>query len=693
MRSSPMSSSLNTLVRKMSTKHNTSAQTGTDDFERSIATTMGVDLLRVMPDVEKHDYAEATSTDTEQPKVIRMGISLTRKLFHYPRDEHSNSPPRVDSIFDVHATNKEHSLRRRRTTESLQRPKKHSISKLDISKPMTSPPAPDETLVRRYEKRQSDWKKRSLSFKSKRLDSVKRWSWKPWTAQTGQENVSNTTSFTAYDNRETKKLSPRDPIREVEDVHGHGSFARERARRIEEFRSAGLEISIKPVSNGAATSRDQRRNPLTSPTNLSVIKEQQSQPSLLHPTHYHSASASHIPRQYSLRNQGLTKSASTGMLRPGDMHGSHLDIPSLSRTSSANDQRHIHPALRAQRSSDWVANDQRHIHPTLRTQPSATLRANDQRHIHPTLRTKPSSIQSATDQRGTRPAVHSKLDLRATTTKQRPLPPTPRAQPSTISLNTINTTVSAPPIIRSVPRVRIIPPTPLIGTNDRPTAHAKLAVVNSKPPTPDEQKILVANLNASRATVSAAPLELHSWLSAHAQNFVAFDVRPSPVSKLTPAFKRHESLNMRESRQRATQIEQVDFMEPSGASAIRLISPTGLGVLACAELWAGGKYKRHKTVRNSHVPWHHRYSILPPFVSGDVESMVPMVSDGHGHGHKHSHSQGSVDSSWCVCAEYDAWKTVTDKRWKSVGVGCSKDGRWVVELCGSNTTDGAARSF
>lgn len=630
-----------------------------------------------------------------------MGISLTRKLFHYPRDEHSNSPPRVDSIFDVHATNKEHSLRRRRTTESLQRPKKHSISKLDISKPMTSPPAPDETLVHRHEKRQAEWKKRSMSFKTKRLNSIKRWSWKPWMAQAGQENLPNTSSFTASDNGETKKLLPRDPVREVEDVHGHGSFARERARRIQEFRSAGLEISIKPVANGAATFRDQRRNPSTSPTNLSVIKEQQSQPSLLHPTHCHAASASHIPRQYSLRNQGLTKSASTGMLRPGDMHGSHPHVPALSRTSSANDQRHIHPALRAQRSSDWDANGQRHIHPTLRTQPSATLRANDQRHIHPTLRTKPSSIRSATDQRDIRPAAHDELGLRATTTKQRPLPPTPRAQQSTISLNTINTTVSAPPVIRSVPRVRIIPPTPLIpptsliGANDRPTAHAKLAVVNSKPPTPDEQKIIVANLNASRATVSAAPLELNSWLSAHAQNFVAFDVGPLPVSKLTPAFKRHESLNMRESRQRATQIEQVDFMEPSGASAVRLVSPTGLGVLACAELWAGGKYKRHKTVRNSHVPWHHRYSFLPPFGAGDVESMIPMVSDGHGHshGHKHSHSQGSVDSSWCVCAEYDAWKTVTDKRWKTVGVGCSKDGRWVVELCDSNTTDGAARSF
>ena len=71
--------------------------------------------------------------------------------------------------------------------------------------------------------------------------------------------------------------------------------------------------------------------------------------------------------------------------------------------------------------------------------------------------------------------------------------------------------------------------------------------------------------------------------------------------------------------------------------------------------------------------------------------MIPMASRGYGHGHSRSHSHGG--SAWCVCAEYDSWETVTDERWKNVGVGCAEDGRWVVELWDPDTTGGAARSF
>jgi hypothetical protein len=668
---------LNKMVRKMSTKQSTHSRTDSIDFERPRATTLDVNLLKVISGSEHDDYSEATSTNTEQSKVVRMGIDLARKLFHRPRDEQTNSSWRVDRIFDVHATNEEYTLHRRRTTEDLRRPMRPNISKLDISKPITSPPAPDEKLVHRYEKRQADWKKRSMSFKIKRLDSVKRWSWRTWKVQAGQEDIPNATSFTRSGTGETKRLLPRDPIREVEDVHGHGSFARERAQRVHELRAAGLEISIKPSANGAATLRDQRLNQLTLPAKLSVIKEQQSQPSLLHPTHCHAASATHFPRQYNLRNQGLTKSASTGMLRPGEMRDSHLDLPSLSRTTSANDQRHIHTTLRTQRSSNWGASDQRHVHPALRTQPSTTLRANDQRDIHPTPRNEPK--------------------LRPTAVNHRYIHPTLRAQPSTISttsLNTINTTGSTPPFVHFVPRVRIIPPTPLIGPDGIPTSFAKRPTVASKPPPADEQIVLVGNINNSRAIVSAAPLRLDPLLSARAQTYVDLEIPPPPPPKsTTTVFRRHESLNLRQARHRATKIEQIPFATPSGASAIRLISPPGLGVLTCAELWIGGKYKRHKTVRPSHAPNQHRYTFLPTFVEDDTESTFSMVSSSHSHGHSRSNSEGQNHTNWCACAEYDAWKTVTDKRWKEIGIGCAKDGRWVVELWEPDSSGGAARSF
>jgi len=671
-----MPSILGNLARKLSTRHNIHTQTDTVDSEQLGATRPSVDLDQVIPE-EDNDYStEATSTKTEQPKVMKMGIDLARKLFHSSRDGQSNSPPRVDSIFDVHATQKEHILHRRNTTEDFRRPMKLNVSKSDISKPVTSPPAPDETLVHRFEKRQADWKKRSMSLKNKGIDSVKRWSWKTWKPQTGQENTTNVTSLNTSNTGEKKKLLPRDPIREPEDFLSQGPLARQRARGIHQLRAAGLEISVKPGSM-PTTFWDLRRDQLTSPTSLSVIEEQKPQPSHLHPTHCHSASATHFPRQHSLRYQALTKSASTGMLRPGEVHDSHLDIPPLSRTSSANDQRHIHPALRTQPSIILRADDQRHVHPTQRTQPCPIPSARDQRHMHPTLRHQPS--------------------MRSTTTNQRHMHPALQAQPSNTSmtsLNTVYTTGSAPPITRSVPRVRIIPPTPLIGPNNRPTKYGERAILASNPPTQAEQKLLVDTMNASRATASAKPLELHPLLSVRAQDYVALQLPPLPPPKNTPTpFKRHESTNLREARQRATQIEEIPFAHNSRASGIRLISPTGLGVLACAELWAGGKYKRHKTVRTSHVLEHHRYTLFPKFVTDDAdsESMIPMASDGHSHGHSRSHSHGG--SAWCMCAEYDSWKTVTDQRWKSVGVGCAEDGRWVVELWDPDTSGGAARSL
>lgn len=397
-----MPSFLDKLARKISTRQNIHIHTDTDtvDSEKEEATKLSVDLDPVMPEGDNRLSAEATSTNSEQSKVIRMGIDLARKLFHSSRDEHTDSFCRIDPIFDVH----EHTLHHRRTTEDLQRPVKLNISKLDISNSITSPPAPEETLLDRYEQRQTAWKKRSMSFKIKRFDSVKRWSWTPWKVQSDQDNIPNATSLESSKTGETKKLVPRNPIREAEDFHDKaGSFARERARRIHELRAAGLETSIKPVPNGAATLRAQRRNPLTSPTNLDAIDEQPSQLSHLHPIHCHTVSVSRIPRPRNVSNQPLMKSASTGMLRPREAYDSQLDLPSLSRTSGAHDRRHIHPSLRTQQSTILRAKDQRHIHQD-RTQPCPTLSATDQRHMHqpallsglelrPTRRTKDTSTQ------------------------------------------------------------------------------------------------------------------------------------------------------------------------------------------------------------------------------------------------------------------------------------------------------------
>jgi hypothetical protein len=123
---------------------------------------------------------------------------------------------------------------------------------------------------------------------------------------------------------------------------------------------------------------------------------------------------------------------------------------------------------------------------------------------------------------------------------------------------------------------------------------------------------------------------------------------------------------------RGTQIEKVQFLATCNPNAIRLISPPDIGALACGELWAGGKYKRHKTVKPGQVPAEHRFTMLPDFEldlkDGDKDSGISMLSPGHD------------GTAYCGCAEYDAYVAVTDKRWKSVGIGRARDGRWVVEL-------------
>ena len=500
-------------------------------------------------------------------------------------------------------------------------------------------------------------------MKNKRIDSVKRWSLKTWKAQSGRETTPNLTptklSNTGMSNKSTTKSS----VKGAKEIHGQGPYARDRIPRTSSLRSSDLEISVKPVPipsrKRATTFREHRWSPLTSPTALDVIEEQPSpQPA---PLHRHAASVTHIPRQPSVHHRVPKKAASTSMLRPESAQESHLAVPSPPRISNASDQRHIQPALRSQASPNVAATDQRQIHPALRNELGPRLSSNDQRNIHPALRNELGPSQDKTDPQRLHPAL--------------------RSQPSITSAHswcTISTAASAQPIVRTIPRVRIIPPSTLIDPDDTPAAYVERAKVASRPPPLSDQQILLENMNTARAAVPAAPLDRHNLFSNRAQHYVDTELPPLPPPKPTStAFKRHMSVNMRDARPRATRIEQIKFSEDRGAHAVRLISPPGLGALACAELWAGGKYERHKTVKTSQVLEQHRYTLFPEFESDDMESMIPMVAD-PGHGHSHSH--GHIGSGWCGCAGYDSWLAVTDERWKSVGIGCAEDGRWVMKL-------------
>jgi len=128
-----------------------------------------------------------------------------------------------------------------------------------------------------------------------------------------------------------------------------------------------------------------------------------------------------------------------------------------------------------------------------------------------------------------------------------------------------------------------------------------------------------------------------------------------------------------------TKIETISFQFPRAANAIRLISSPGLGALACGELWAGGKYKRHKSSSvgsgaGRDVEQQHRFTLQPGLDADEREGFAAVGSQT---------SLGSHDGSgarWCGCARYDAWEAITGPRWEFVGVGRAEDGRWVVKL-------------
>lgn len=260
---------------------------------------------------------------------------------------------------------------------------------------------------------------------------------------------------------------------------------------------------------------------------------------------------------------------------------------------------------------------------------------------------------SALDERGIHPLLHTH----------------PTRYSSSLHTHQENTPMSSPPgPILPPPRVRIIPPSTLIESHNQTVTNTSHSILPVKPPSVIDQKALVKSLNRLRASSSAPPLDLHPALSGlHAMDFVRNELPPLPPPKTpVPGHERRQSAANRDARRRVTIVEHIKFRNPSGATAMRLISPPGLGALACVELWANGKYKRHKTVRPGMNPAHHRFTHLPDFELDGRESVVTAESEGGG--------------KPCGCLEHEAYETVTSGRWVYVGVGRAADGRWVVEL-------------
>jgi hypothetical protein len=238
---------------------------------------------------------------------------------------------------------------------------------------------------------------------------------------------------------------------------------------VSSLRSANLEISVKPQPQSskkrATTFRDQRWNPLTSPTRLDVIEEQSTPSKPTHASHGHASSVTNIPRRHELGPSMPRKSASTSMLCRPAFYDNNLTVTSQQHVSSTTDQRPAHTALRSQSASRSSATDRRRNCPTACAQPSPASSTFSQRNVHPALRTQPSVS-------------------------------------STTSLCSINTATSTQPTSQPIPRARITPPSTVIDPDDIAIA---LAI---RPPDIHEQMSLLNNMNDTRKAISTAPLDL-----------------------------------------------------------------------------------------------------------------------------------------------------------------------------------------
>jgi hypothetical protein len=361
---------------------------------------------------------------------------------------------------------------------------------------------------------------------------------------------------------------------------------------------------------------------LTQPTNLPPQTPKRTTIRAVSSDSTNATNATSIAQPTIPKPQTPKRAASTSSLRPHISYNNNLAVPN--RNSNPT-----HPALRA-----WPFT---RLSPTMRS-----LEQIDERNFHPSLRTEPF-------------------------TRLNP----PFLSPHNNNILNLNNATSTP-------------------------------VLTSKSPTLREKTDLVRSLNIARSHVCAKLLDLNPLLCNRAQDTAGICLPPLPPLRTVSLNHRNRdpmataaaaasTAAMKHARHHqkpriSTKIETISFRYPDTANAIRLVSPPGLGALACGELWAGGKYKRHKSaalgndVHGLGSVEQHRFTLLPDFDADGRESFATVESEGgfslNGGG---SGGDGAV-ARWCGCAEYDSWEAITGPKWEFVGIGRAEDGRWVVEL-------------
>ena len=627
------------------------------------------------------------SSVVEKARLREFGLDLIHGLVR----RRSQAGPttgssRYDGIFDEHIENEDGAQR---------------SAKLDIPEPAESSRAPEADKY-------ADWKKRFVAMKNKHTATIrgKRSSLRTWLSHESDKSEPETRNATVHVDSSDGSVRP---LRRKKSLKLR---VREWSSRSAVDVSEAPEVPAVPVTFSRSASVKSNRNAGNADTGSNTaatpLRRRKSLKRRMQKWSSRSTvDVSEVPKVPA----AFSRSASTKSTRNASTARSN-DNPTPQAPKKAASTDSLHTQMSYDNYHENCYRDQQNTHPTLRAQPhtrsNPSLRA-----LHQPYTKRTSSLRALDpiDERSLHPSLRSQPFVR--------LNPSPH-----LPVNNIHTNNDKD--IKDSKHNRTNK------TNINPNPNS-----NSKPPLLHGKTDLVRSLNIARSLVCARPLDLHPLLSNRAQDYIRTKLPPVPPPKPNPLplpssripvavavavaggaaaaaaarnnsttsrrrIRHHHHRQSHQSQQPVTKIETIAFKNPhTAASAVRLVSPPGLGALACGELWAGGKYKRHKTTAASAaVPGtyqqleqqqqQHRFTLLPDFDAdgrdrlatvGSVSSFVSSRGCGSVEGSESGSGGGSGDlRPSCGCAEYDSWATVTDRKWEFVGVGRAEDGRWVVEL-------------
>lgn len=254
----------------------------------------------------KRDVLFPARPGSPQPQRSRtLKPSIVRKLLHCSLELPESKDRHMDSIFDTHAKHQQQELKRRKTDGDLR-----TRTKIIISAPILSPPAPDEPTLKRHEDRQAEWKERSAALKKKQAEDCrkKRWSLRTWKIESGREQTPKPNTSDQANGSKAAEAVPQSMAKR----------AWRYSRQKWSFQAVPERLDV-----------------------LSSAKGHVPAPGSVKNNHGSGGELKHEGKAQVTQRPSISKT-----FRAQEHPGKYLAVPPRHGTQPVNDQSHIHPALR-----------------------------------------------------------------------------------------------------------------------------------------------------------------------------------------------------------------------------------------------------------------------------------------------------------------------------------------------------------